>query len=550
MKTIRAIRLCVLWLVAGSLSISIASAETYTVTATRDSLTGSLRQAMEDANAHAGPDTIIFNIPTSDPGYVAGVFTMRPGTALPDLADDGTVLDGTSQSANQGNTNPLGPEIELDGTAAGATNGFTVLGGNIQIRGFVINHFAYIGIRVIGTTAREALIAGNYIGTDPTGMIGQGNLYGGIWVEFGAHGARIGGSTIDERNIISGATISVNLKTGTGVYVEEADSVRIIGNHVGVNRDATATIPNEGVGVCIRDTRHTAVGGTNPGEGNIIGGNKGAGIIVRMPTATMNALSGNFIGTDTSGRLDLGNNFVGIELDFGAHNNTVGPANTIMFTTGTGVIVNHDSTFGNAIWGNSITRNSDQGIYLRNGGNKGLPPPVIATATATSVSGSAAPGSTVELFSDSADEGAVFEGAVLADTSGNFSWMGTPQGPNVTATCTDTAGNTSEFSVPAVVTGIPKDVGRNFPGTFALEQNYPNPFNPSTTICYGLPSRSHVSLTVFNTLGQKVATLVQGEQEAGYHELVFDASGLASGVYLYRLQAGEFVQTKWLLLLR
>jgi hypothetical protein len=88
------------------------------------------------------------------------------------------------------------------------------------------------------------------------------------------------------------------------------------------------------------------------------------------------------------------------------------------------------------------------------------------------------------------------------------------------------------------------------PVAISLSQNYPNPFNPSTTIRYGLPQRSHVTLTVFNTLGQQVATLVQGEQEGGYHEAVFDASGLASGVYLYRLQAGEFVQTRKLVLVR
>lgn len=76
-------------------------------------------------------------------------------------------------------------------------------------------------------------------------------------------------------------------------------------------------------------------------------------------------------------------------------------------------------------------------------------------------------------------------------------------------------------------------------------QNYPN---PSTTICYGLPSRSHVTLTVFNTLGQQLATLVNGEMEAGYHEVQFDASWPASGVYLYRLQAGSFVETRKLVL--
>jgi photosystem II stability/assembly factor-like uncharacterized protein len=98
--------------------------------------------------------------------------------------------------------------------------------------------------------------------------------------------------------------------------------------------------------------------------------------------------------------------------------------------------------------------------------------------------------------------------------------------------------------VPALITTVSQSSARHLPNDFQLAQNYPNPFNPSTTIRYGLPGRSHVTLIVFNTLGQQVATLVQGEQEAGYHEAVFDASGLASGVYLYRLQAGRFAQTR------
>ena len=88
------------------------------------------------------------------------------------------------------------------------------------------------------------------------------------------------------------------------------------------------------------------------------------------------------------------------------------------------------------------------------------------------------------------------------------------------------------------------------PAHWELLQNYPNPFNPSTTIRYGLPSPSHISLTVFNTLGQLVATAVEGEQDAGYYNVRFDGSNLSSGVYLYRLQAGDFVQTRKLLLLR
>jgi hypothetical protein len=90
----------------------------------------------------------------------------------------------------------------------------------------------------------------------------------------------------------------------------------------------------------------------------------------------------------------------------------------------------------------------------------------------------------------------------------------------------------------------------DMPAHFILEQNYPDPFNPSTTIRYGLPNRSHVLLTVFNTLGQQVAVLPNGEQEAGVHEVKFDASGLSSGVYFYRMQTGSYVETKKLLLVR
>jgi D-alanyl-D-alanine carboxypeptidase len=88
------------------------------------------------------------------------------------------------------------------------------------------------------------------------------------------------------------------------------------------------------------------------------------------------------------------------------------------------------------------------------------------------------------------------------------------------------------------------------PREYVLLQNYPNPMNPSTTISYALPRRSNVILTVFNTLGQQVAMLVNGEMEAGNHDVTFDATRLASGMYLYRLQAGEFVGTKKLILLR
>jgi hypothetical protein len=91
---------------------------------------------------------------------------------------------------------------------------------------------------------------------------------------------------------------------------------------------------------------------------------------------------------------------------------------------------------------------------------------------------------------------------------------------------------------------------RETPASFSLGQNYPNPFNPVTTISYSVPSRTNVELAVYDLLGQRVALLVDGEQEAGVHQVRFDGSSLASGVYIYRLRAGSSTETKKLSLLR
>jgi hypothetical protein len=102
----------------------------------------------------------------------------------------------------------------------------------------------------------------------------------------------------------------------------------------------------------------------------------------------------------------------------------------------------------------------------------------------------------------------------------------------------------------AVTASAATSVEPDQPLTFALDQNYPNPFNPSTTIRYSIARPMGVTLEVVDLSGNSVATLVRGEQQAGIHEVVFDASRLASGVYLYRLTAGEFSSTKKLLLMK
>jgi len=91
---------------------------------------------------------------------------------------------------------------------------------------------------------------------------------------------------------------------------------------------------------------------------------------------------------------------------------------------------------------------------------------------------------------------------------------------------------------------------RSLPTDFALSQNYPNPFNPSTVIRFELPRESYVSLKVYTPLGQEIKTLIDGTRSAGVYEVRFDAAGLPSGMYIYRMKAGEFVQSRRILLVR
>jgi hypothetical protein len=140
--------------------------------------------------------------------------------------------------------------------------------------------------------------------------------------------------------------------------------------------------------------------------------------------------------------------------------------------------------------------------------------------------------------------GAIIDTVTFGAMSTTQSWSRIPDGGAWQLANTITRGASNGGGV-----GV-EDGDVTAPERFVLAQNYPNPFNPSTTIRYGLPQRSAVTLGVYNLIGQEVARLVQGEQEAGYHEVKFDGSNLSSGVYLYRLTAGSTVQTRKLMLVK
>ena len=343
----------------------------------------------------------------------------------------GTDVNGTTALGN----GPAGVYIEV-----GASS--NVIGGiNPGERNVVSGNRGFGVIISDPGTAHNAVI-GNFIGTDATGTAALGNRDGVLIWTSGFN--RIGGPRPEERNLISG-------NNGHGISLgglEMSDNL-ILGNYIGT--DVTGIQPlGNGAGICINEgTRHNFVGGTTDGERNIISGNS-VGVRIENAGIEYNWVGGNYIGTSANGTTALGNSWAGVSLeDYALHNFIQG--NTIAYNSDVGVHVTHSPY--NTIRANSIHSHPGRGIVLTDGGNTMLSAPVVTAATTTDVSGTACPGCTVEVFSDAEDEGQVYEGSTIADTSGAFTFSkGSPlTGPYITSTATDSDGNTSEFSMPVAV---------------------------------------------------------------------------------------------------
>jgi CSLREA domain-containing protein len=422
-----------------------AFASSYVVNTTDDSDDGvcnsthcSLREAIHLANSHPGGDYIHILIVGDDPGCDGTVCTITLGLNLPAIKDTtgGTFVDGTSQP----DTNPDGPDVVINGSA-GSYTCLSVESQYNTITGFVINE-CLMGILVSGN---YNTISGNYLGTNHTGTAAAGNSYG-IRINNGYENT-IGGTTAAERNIISGSN-------NAGVEIQGSYSYdnTVIGNYIGTNADGTGAIANGYGGINITyDAHDNIIGGPNPGEPNVISGNH-TGICIQQG-ACDNEILGNYIGTDASGTHALPNNHQGVVLSSGAHDNLIG--GTIAYNAWNGVRVDGAASTGNTINARSIHSNGNLGIDLSDGGNGGILPPVITTASCNSASGTAPAGYGIRLFSDREDEGRQYHWWDVADGSGAWS-VTLPSGlftyRNLTATATDSAGNTSEFS-PEVPNG-------------------------------------------------------------------------------------------------
>ncbi len=371
-------------------------------------------------------------------------------------------------------------EADLGNTLTGVSVGFdsNTVGGAAAGQGNLISGNGVYGI-LIGSNGTN--VQGNTIGTNAGGTVAIPNGETGIYITNAPENT-IGGTTPGARNVISGNGVR-------GIWVAGSLSLDNIiqGNYIGLDKTGTTMIPNP-VGVFLSDGR-TMVGGVAAGAGNVISGNSVHGIDISPPSAG-NTVYGNLIGTRPDGISASSNLGSGVRMYSGASNNTIGgdgagQANVIAFNT-RGVYV--DTTFGtaidNSIRGNSIHSNGLLGIDLHPVGvtdndagdgdagannlqNFPLLSGASATANGTNVSGTLNSAASTQFFLDfyssPSCDGTNGEGKVYLDSakpttdgSGNLAFQllfptPTLSGHVITATATDPAGNTSEFSPCAVV---------------------------------------------------------------------------------------------------
>jgi len=304
-----------------------------------------------------------------------------------------------------------------------------------------------------GDLTSENVISGNYIGVDISGSAALGNGVDGIYLSNDVQFTTIGGDTAGERNLISG-----NLDNG--IALDGADNSTVMGNFIGVDASGGLALENGTFGMYIGSgAQNNTVGGVEAGRGNVISANHRDGIYIAGSETTGNVIASNLIGTDAGGTLDLGNGQEGLELDVGAHDNTIGPGNRIAFNSYSGILAEGDTIINNTLTQNSIFENTGLGIELAGGAHNGILAPVISSTVAAgasvTISGAACPGCVVEVFSNPTGdgEGQVYLGSATAGAGGNFSLTAArPAYLYLTATATGAGDGTSQFSTPFYMT--------------------------------------------------------------------------------------------------
>jgi hypothetical protein len=387
------------------------------------------------------------------------------GIEIQGAAATNNLVQGNRIGLNAAGTSALGnsgPGVFLNG-APGNT-----IGGMSPALGNVISANGADGIRIAGSSATANLVLGNLIGVDAAGSVARGNTGSGVSVSAAAS-TTIGGTVSGAGNVISGNTQNgVNLVAVTGTLVQ--------GNRIGTNAAGTGPLGNSQDGIHLMNAVNNLIGGTTAGAGNVISGNLRDGVRLGDVNTTGILVQGNFIGTNTSGSLALGNGGSGVFI-LQASGNIIGgmaagAGNTIGNNGVDGVLV--DTGTANAIQHNSIYGHTNGlGIALVNNGNNSQPFPSLtyaaSAAGSTTITGmllGLTPNTsfTLEFFANAVanpsgfGEGQSYLGSlvVTTDGSGNATFtamfmVGVPLGQFVSATATDPNNDTSQFAQNLVV---------------------------------------------------------------------------------------------------
>ncbi len=447
----------------------------------------------------------------------------------------GNVIQGNLIGLDATGTNSLGNGNAGIGVSSAAAS---QIGGAVSGSRNVISANGNNGMFLIGTGTAGNVIQGNYIGTDQTGSLPRSNVQDGIVLQ-NVSGNQIGGSASGAGNLISGNNANATTSGNYGINLTNAAWNVIQGNCIGTDATGTLNLSNSWSGIYMQNANSNQIGGGVAGAGNLISGNGRDGIY--MTNAAWNIIQGNFIGTRADGTNALGNVYHGIDIYTGSTNNAIGgtaagAGNHIAFAQTplySGVRVRNGS-LNNLISGNSIFSNAELGIDLGTYGvtanvdcesgiapgtaNAGQNYPVLSNVycgTVTLIRGMLDSGKgktyTLQFFSNPSGnalgygEGRVFLGqtnVTLSATmcSSNFTVLlpvSIPAGWVVTATATDPANNTSEFSawvpvviVPQLLSSAVSPAGQQFSmswtnngGNYVLQQTFSlNPPQVWTTV--------------------------------------------------------------------
>ena len=412
-----------------------------------------LREAMRIANEHAGPDTILFDIPTDDPGYDPDTvkWMISPQSDLPEIQDDGTQIDGR---AEVGQSKLAYPQVSASGPACvgfgkiivnfiSTKAGFVTASANGKLAFLNIYGNEYASaVSMYGTGAHHNTVECNII----KGLAWTAGIYHaweGVTVLNGAH------DNLINANAIHSFSIGVRIGGISAPYNNTLTS-----NWIGSL--GSGAQPNTSAGVILDGgAHHNTIGHTSDtSKGNVISGNDGPGIAIAGQGTNYNVVANNRIGVQATTQQALPNKGAGVRLQQQAAANTVGPGNVIAYNTGDGVTF---SSLGGWPGYNVVTWNSIYDNDLKGIRNSRLKPPVVTSVSTTGVSGTTSPtcsGCTVEIFSNPSHttaqpaEGKTPLGKATTQSDGSWQWTGSvPTSVWVTTTLTK-SGDTSEFSSP------------------------------------------------------------------------------------------------------